>query len=89
MSGFSARRPSQLSGAKQQRVALARALELKPSVLLLDEPLGALDAKPRRSLKVELNLLRIVVSERVVPAGDAVLAGGIRTVVADEEPLAS
>jgi spermidine/putrescine transport system ATP-binding protein len=58
MSDFSARRPSQLSGGQQQRVALARALVLNPSALLLDEPLGALDAKLRRSLKVELKALQ-------------------------------
>lgn len=78
LSGFGTRRPQQLSGGQQQRVALARVLATKPRLVLLDEPLSALDAKLREELRVELKkILNSVGSTTIVVTHDQDEAMGL------------
>ena len=71
LTGLEERRPAHLSGGQQQRVALARALATQPEVMLLDEPLSALDAKLRQELRVELKgILNSVGSTTIVVTHD-------------------
>ena len=71
LQGFEGRRPGQMSGGQQQRVALARVLATRPRLVLLDEPLSALDAKLREELRLELKqILAAVGSTTIVVTHD-------------------
>ena len=97
--GLDARSPSQLSGGQQQRVALARALVFRPTVVLLDEPLGALDQKLRKAMQLELKALQKEIGltfvyvthdqEEALTMSDriAVMDGGRVLQIADPETL--
>jgi mannopine transport system ATP-binding protein len=66
LTGYGERRPSQLSGGQQQRVALARAIVFRPPVLLMDEPLAALDKKLRQAMQIELKRLQEALGSTVI-----------------------
>jgi putative spermidine/putrescine transport system ATP-binding protein/putrescine transport system ATP-binding protein len=91
LSGFGPRRPFQLSGGEQQRVALARALAINPQLVLLDEPLSALDAKLRQELRTEIKeILARVGTTTIIVTHDQEEALGIaeRVIVMDRGVIA-